>query len=500
MKKKVWINSLTAFAVFLFSLFLVVACKKKEAPPKPTGVSAEVIGNHIRVSWNLVENTDEYCVIKYDEYSMGGIGNTTNNYYDDYDVYNNQWYQYTVTAINSYGTTKSDFSNKCVYSDGILPLPAPTGLSAEVNGSRIFITWNSVADASYYRIRKFSDSFMVEIGTTSDTFFYDSSPHTGQNYYEVTYVTNSGTESSYASVECQYSSGGGGGGGGGGGSAPSAPTGVSAVVSGSSIKVSWNSVSNADEYYVYRSSSSGSGYQQIGTTSSTYYYDDNPGEDNYYKTKAKNSNGTSSYSSYAYCHYSSGGGGGGSTNYAPCPPSVSASGTASSITVSWTKATGTGCGNPTSYKVYKRNPSSGSYELKTTTSSTSYRDTDVHPGYNRYAVEAINDYGSDEGYGYSSEIPLSKPSSFTAQKSGNDHINFSWSKVTQATGYEIFISTSSYGNYTTFQGIDDNVTSLNVYYPGESGHTYYFKLRAYYREGYGSYIYSDFTTYKSVTF
>ena len=69
MKKKVWINSLTAFAVFLFSLFLVVACKKKEAPPKPTGVSAEVIGNHIRVSWNLVENTDEYCVIKYDEYS-----------------------------------------------------------------------------------------------------------------------------------------------------------------------------------------------------------------------------------------------------------------------------------------------------------------------------------------------------------------------------------------------------------------------------------------------
>ena len=498
MKKKIWIGTLTAFAVFLFSLFLLVACKKREAPSKPTGVSAVVIDNHIRVSWYLVENTDEYIIRRNYDGGEGPAGSTTNTYYDDYDLYNNGSYKYIVIAKNSYGETWSDYSNICVYSDGSSPLSAPTGLTAEVSDSRIYITWNSVSNASYYRIRKFSSTsgYMEEIGTTSDTYYYDSSPHTGQNYYQVTSVSNNGIESSYASVECQYS--GGGGGGGGGSSAPSAPTGVSAEVSGSQIRVSWNSVSDATRYTIYYSST-GSSYSYLSSTSNTYYYDSNPSEDNYYKIKAENSYGESSYSSYAYCHYSSGGGGG-STNYAPCPPSVSASGSTSSITVSWTKATGTSCGAPTSYKVYKRNPFTSEYDLKTTTSSTSYRDTDVHPGINRYAVEAINDYGSDAGYGYSSSITLPKPSSFTAQKSGSDYVKFTWSKVSQATGYQIFVSTSASGNYTILDQIDDvNTTTHTRYYPGESGHTYYFKIRAIWIAS-GTSEYSDMTTYKSVTF
>ena len=95
-------------------------------------------------------------------------------------------------------------------------------------------------------------------------------------------------------------------GSGGGGSAPSAPTGVSATVSGSQILVSWNSVSNADEYIVYWSND-GNTYIDIGTTSNLYFYDGVPYEDNYYKVKAKNSYGESPFSSPVYCHYSSGG-------------------------------------------------------------------------------------------------------------------------------------------------------------------------------------------------
>ena len=93
---------------------------------------------------------------------------------------------------------------------------------------------------------------------------------------------------------------------GSGGSAPSAPTGVSATVSGSRIMVSWNSVSNADEYIVYWSNN-GSSYIDIGTTSDLYFYDDAPSEDNYYKVKARNNYGESAFSSPVYCHYSSGG-------------------------------------------------------------------------------------------------------------------------------------------------------------------------------------------------
>ena len=505
MKRKIWIGTLMAFALLSVSVLLMVACKKKAPPQAPTGLSSYVSGSTIIVSWNSVEDADKYCI----EYTSGSNYHSETVYgtsFTDYSPDNGENY-YKVSAHNEYGYSEHR-ETSCYYGGGnggggSTSLDAPTGLTAEVSGSRIYITWNSVSNASYYRIRRFSSTsgYMEEIGTTSDTYYYDSSPQTGQNYYEVTSVSNKGTESSYASVECQYSNGGGGGGG-GGGSAPSAPTGVSAEVSGSQIRVSWNSVSTATQYTVYRSTSASGSYTSIGTTSSTYYYDSNPSTDNYYKVKAKNSNGESSYSSYAYCHYSSGGGGGGggSTNYAPCPPTVSASGTASSISVSWTKATGTGCGNPTSYKVYKRNPISGSYELKTTTSSTSYRDTDVHPGVNRYAVEAINSYGSDEGYGYSSSITLPRPTSFNAQKSGSDYVKFTWSKVSQATGYQIFVSTSASGNYTILDQIDDvNTTTHTRYYPGESGRTYYFKMRAIWIAS-GTYEYSDFTTYKSVTF
>ena len=97
-------------------------------------------------------------------------------------------------------------------------------------------------------------------------------------------------------------------GGGGGGSAPSAPTGVTAEVIGSKIKVSWNGVSNADSYTVFWSNDGNTYNFEIGTTSNTYIFDDAPTEDNYYKVKAKNSYGESPLSSsYGYCHYSSGG-------------------------------------------------------------------------------------------------------------------------------------------------------------------------------------------------
>ena len=95
---------------------------------------------------------------------------------------------------------------------------------------------------------------------------------------------------------------------GGGGSAPSAPTGVSAEVIGSRVKVSWNSVSNADSYTVYWSNDGNTYNFEIGTTSNTYIFDDAPTEYNYYKVKSKNSYGESPLSSsYGYCHYSTGG-------------------------------------------------------------------------------------------------------------------------------------------------------------------------------------------------
>lgn len=85
----------------------------------------------------------------------------------------------------------------------------------------------------------------------------------------------------------------------GGSSAIKPPTGVRAERSGSMIKVSWNSVSNASYYNLYRSSGSTSAssagpYFFVSSSSSTYCYDEYPDHINYYKVTAVDYNNVES--------------------------------------------------------------------------------------------------------------------------------------------------------------------------------------------------------------
>lgn len=370
----------------------------------------------------------------------------------------------------------------------------PTGVKATVDGSSISVSWQSVSGANSYNIYRSSSAngSYSFIGTSSTTSYRDSSPISGYNYYKVSAVNSSGESSQSSYVSCNYTIGGGSS------TAPNAPTGVTVSNEGNasipSIRISWSSVSNATSYKVYRSSSANGSYSQIGSpTSETYLYDNNPmSGNNYYKVKAVNSSGESSYSSSAVYNNN--------PELSPCPPTVKVSGTTLQ-TVTWTNSTSAGCGKPTSYEVYKENPYTGKFELQKTTTSTSYSpsSSDIHPGINMYAIKAINNTGSDIGYALSQEAPLAKPSSFTAQKQGSD-IKFTWSKVTWATGYQIFMSTSANGTYGIATQVDDgDKTSCTYYYPASSG-TYYFKIRAIHQSKLVSFSYSDQTTYKSVKF
>lgn len=395
---------------------------------------------------------------------------------------------------------------------GSSSISAPTGVTASVETYEgvdyIRVAWNSVSNAVKYKVyySTSSNGSYEYIGYVDDTYGYVEASNS-ENYFKVSAVNANGNESNLSSYAyCHYS--GGGGGGGGGTTAPNAPTGIAATNVGTSsspqVKISWNSVSNATSYKVYRSASANGTYSQLGSsTSSTYAYDNNPMSGyNYYKVKAVNSAGESSYSSYAsFNNTGGGGGGGGGTSYSPCPPTVNVSGTTSQ-TVTWTSSTSSGCGTPTSYEVYKYDPCSDNWELKTTTTSHSYSvsSSAVNPGINRYAVKAINNEGDAVNYGFSSSVSLAKPSTFNVQKLGNDGIKFTWSAVAKATGYKIFQCSTANGTYVLFDYLDNFSGTEQIYsFPGYSGTTYYFKIKAVYDCG-TSPIESDFTTYKSVTF
>lgn len=386
MKKRLWIATLSAFTLLCVVMFVIVACNKNPDDGNeggggnsllqaPSGIVAEESHSMVCVYWDDVSGACFYKVYRADRsngtyFWMSDVDG--NMYWDDDPMQDNY---YKVSAVDEEGE-ESAMSSYAYCScencggnggggggGGSTSIEAPTGVEANVSGLHIRVSWDYVYDASSYRIYRSSSSYgsYSFLGSSNYSYYIDSDPMS-ENYYKVSSVGSDGSESAMSSYAyCQYS----GGGGGGGSSAPDAPTGLDAYNAGSTavpnVKISWNSVSGATSYKVYRSSSPGSGYSQIGSeTSWNYLYDSNPRNgNNYYKVKAFNSAGSSSYSDYVLFYFDANG-------YEPCPPHTltgSATSTGSSsarITLRWTFSTTGGCGTPTKIHVRVMDPDSNS--------------------------------------------------------------------------------------------------------------------------------------------
>ncbi|MHC4867781.1 MAG: hypothetical protein ACYTEX_27235, partial [Planctomycetota bacterium] len=168
--------------------------------------------------------------------------------------------------------------------------PIPTNVEAS-DGTYcgfVRVTWNPVSGASEYRVyRDGSPVGSWQPGTSYDDYPGDCVPHD----YQVK-ARNSCGESGLGSPDPGYA-----------GCAPSAPTNVQATdgTHCGFVRVTWNPVSGASEYRVYRDGSP-VGSWQPGTS-----YDDYPGDcvPHDYQVKARNSCGESGLSSpdpgYAGC-------------------------------------------------------------------------------------------------------------------------------------------------------------------------------------------------------
>ena len=98
-----------------------------------------------------------------------------------------------------------------------------------------------------------------------------------------------------------------------GNSIPNVPTGISASAnSSSSITITWNTVSGASEYRIYRSSSSSGSFNQVGSAVLTSYTNTGLSANTtyYYRITAYTSSGESSQSTTTSATTSSGTGGG----------------------------------------------------------------------------------------------------------------------------------------------------------------------------------------------
>ena len=286
------------------------------------------------------------------------------------------------------------------------------------SGSSVVLTWDYTGDYqgmsfSLYRNGERADywSYSLDTWGEGEQICIDNSPSGGPNItYRIEYENPDGYEViATASTVVYYDKNNNSGNGGNNDNNNDnnddqvdeldRPTGLNASAQDDYITLSWNSVSGASGYYVYRSSSSSGYYDKIGTVTSTYYTDYSPMEGkNYYKVKAYNSSSESEYSSYAYCSYAKPE----EVKKPSAPTGVTAESagppSAQYVCITWNEVE-----NATSYKVYRATSANGYYsQIGYETTKTLLYDYDPELGKNYYKVKAINSAGESEYSSYAS--------------------------------------------------------------------------------------------------
>jgi cellulose 1,4-beta-cellobiosidase len=253
---------------------------------------------------------------------------------------------------------------------------------------KVEVTWSAPSGATSYTVYRAGSSspwaLKKSLGSTSETFFNDTTAVPKTTYYYYVKASNAYGTSDYSSYDVGYRSDG----------SPAAPTNVSASdgIYMDKVEVTWSASSGATSYTVYRATSPTRWARKavLGTTSGTSFNDTTavPKTSYYYYVTTSNAYGTSNFSSYDTGYRSDG--------TPPPPTNVSASdGTyMDKVEVAWSASSGA-----TSYTVY-RATSPTRWARKTvlgTTSGTSFNDSTATPGRTYYyCVKATNGYGMSD--------------------------------------------------------------------------------------------------------
>jgi cellulose 1,4-beta-cellobiosidase len=311
-------------------------------------------------------------------------------------------YYYTVKA------TSSGSSSAASTEVSAITIPAaPTGLAATAGNAQVTLSWTASTGATSYSIYQGTTSggesaTAIKTGITTTSYTVTGLANGTKYYFTAKAVGSSGT--SGASNEAS--------------AIPilSAPTGVTATVSGSSIVISWTAVSNATGYSVYRGTTSGGeGTTAIGTSTTTSYTDSSvtAGTTYYYTVKATSSTSASGASNEANA-----------TTIPSAPTGLTATAGNAQIALSWTASSGAA-----SYNVYQGTTAGGesATAIKTGISTTAYTVTGLTNGTKYYfTIKAVDTGGTSAASNEAAATPqLSAPTGLTAT-AGNAQVILSW--------------------------------------------------------------------------
>ncbi len=445
----------------------------------PASLSVKSIdSNTLRVSWTTNANVSGYVIKRATSANgkytrIATVNGSGQSYYDDASVKANTNYYYKVQSFN-YNNSVKGYSGYGSAASGKTVKKTSITKIISTSSTKQTISWKKVDGANGYVIYQSTSKNgkykKIKTITSGNTTSYKVSKlKAGTQYYykiktrnkvngKTGYGSYSTVRSAWAGKKAQITS--------------------VAGSTGAKIQVSWNPVSGAESYDIYRSNSSKGTYKKIGSASgSEVCYIDKKlkmTKKYYYKVEARmkgyKATGTSGLSAAV----------GGYPVRKTKIISVTAN-EQGQLEVTWEKVKDTN-----GYRIYRSTQQDGTYTLLKTISdykTVSYADTKAQPGVTYYyKVVLINQYDGKTIYGsYSSAVSgtlLAAPQNVTVTSIAENQLNITWSEVAGASGYVVYRSTELDGTYTEVGAVASPSVTTYSDSTVTKGVTYYYKIKA----------------------
>ena len=317
------------------------------------------------------------------------------------------------------------------------------------------LTWRAMYGATSYRIYRSTSrgSGYSLLGTVTATSYTNTGAKAGTTYYYRVKACNDAGLSPYSNVVSGQSKAVT--------PKPSAPV-VKIGHSAASGKpmLTWNAVSGATSYKVYRATSKSGTYSLLGTVTATSYTNTGAkaGTTYYYKVKAVSSAGESAYSNIV------------SGRATVTTLTMGHSSTSGKPQLTWKAVSGAA-----SYRVYRATAKNGAYSVINTTKALTYTNTGAALGTTYYyKVEALNAAGKSMGFSAIVEGKVA-PVLAVGYSSVSGKPQLTWKAVPGATEYQVYRSTQQNSGYSK---INTTTSTSYVNTGAKAGTTYYYRIVA----------------------
>ncbi|MFR1975356.1 MAG: leucine-rich repeat protein [Oscillospiraceae bacterium] len=455
----------------------VVSVTYKQTLPAPTVTGGNDAQGRPTLRWNAVSGAAKYEVYRarsmngdYIKYSTVTGTSYTNISY----IENGNTYYYKVRALDANGMAGAWSSIVSVTYKQTLSAPTVTG-GNDAQG-RPTLKWNAVSGAAKYEVyrARSKNGDYIKYSTVTGTSYTNTGYIENGNtyYYKVRALDASGTAGAWSSiVSVTYRAASTG-------TLP-APT----VTGGNDAQgrptLTWNAVTGAAKYEVYRARSQSGDYIKYSTVTGTSYTNTSYIEDGntyYYKVRALDANGTAgAWGSIVSVTYRAA-----STGTLSAPTVTGGNDAQGRPTLKWNAVTGAA-----KYEVYRARSLNGDYIKYSTVTGTSYTNTSYIENGNTYyyKVRALKSDGTAGAWSSIVSVTYRAASTGTlpapAVTGGNDsqgRPTLKWKAVSGAAKYEIYRSYSRDGSYSKYSTQTSTAYTNSSYLT--SGTTYYYKVRA----------------------